>query len=108
MLFRSCKECEKETKRLYKENKLNDIQESNLSEKECSKCNKVQPISEYTIHLYMKDGYCSNCKTCSRIELNSKRKINKDNAVSYVCDLCDKSYSRKDTFNRHKKTCSSK
>ena len=104
----TCKECEKETKRLYKENKLKDIQESNLSEKECSKCNKVQPISEYTIHLYMKDGYCSNCKTCSKIELNSKRKINKDNAVSYVCDLCDKSYSRKDTFNRHKKTCSSK
>lgn len=53
----------------------------------------------------MKDGYCNNCKTCSRKELNAKRQVNKENDISYTCDKCDKSYSRKDTFNRHKKTC---
>ena len=54
----------------------------------------------------MKDGYCPNCKSCSRLETNTKRKINKENNVSYSCEICNKSYSRKDTFNKHKKSCS--
>jgi len=54
------------------QNNLKDIQESNLSEKECSKCNKIQPISEFSMHLYAKDGYYSNCKTCSRIEFKKR------------------------------------
>lgn len=53
----------------------------------------------------MKDGYCRNCKSCSRIQNNSKRKVDKDNHISYSCNKCHKSYSRKDTFNKHKKSC---
>ena len=87
---------------------MNEIEKNDLQEKECLKCNTIQPISEFTKHLYMKDGYCKNCKSCSRIETNSKRKIEKNKDVSYTCDICEKSYSRKDTFNRHKKTCSIK
>ena len=65
-----CKDCEKESKRLYKERKLKEIEEANLQEKECFKCNKIQPICEYTLHLYTKDGYTKNCKSCSRLEIN--------------------------------------
>ena len=101
----TCKQCEKEAKLRYKENKMQKIRENELKEKECMKCKTVQPISEFTIHFYMKDGYCNNCKTCSRTQLNSKRKMNKTNDITYSCDICQKSYSRIDTFNRHKKTC---
>ena len=66
---------------------------------------KMKPIKEYTIHLYSKDGYCINCKSCSRVQNNSKREIDKHNNIKYNCDKCDKTYSRKDTFNRHKKVC---
>jgi len=104
----TCKECEKEAKRIYKERKLKEIEEANLQEKECYKCNKIQPICEYTIHVYTKDGYTKNCKTCSRIDLNSKRKVDKENNVSYICENCNKTYLRKDTFTKHKKTCSNK
>ena len=104
----TCKECEKNAKKIYKENKLNEMKKNDLQEKECLKCNTIQPISEFTKHLYMKDGYCKNCKSCSRMETNSKRKMEKNKDISYTCDICEKSYSRKDTFNRHKKTCSIK
>ena len=103
----TCKECEKNIKKMYKDRKLKEITEANLHEKECFNCNKIQPISEFTIHLYTKDGYCKNCKTCSRNQINSKRKINKENNVSYKCEKCNKIYSRKDTFNRHNKVCTS-
>lgn len=104
----TCRECEKNSKRIYKENKINEMKKNNLQEKECFKCNKLQAVSEFTVHLYMKDGYSKNCKTCSRAETNLKRQVNKDNHISYVCDKCEKSYSRKDTFNKHKKMCSIK
>lgn len=102
----TCRKCEKESKKIHKQNKLHKIKEDKLNEKECVKCKTVQPISEFTVHLYMKDGYCPNCKSCSRLETNTKRKINKENNVSYSCEICNKSYSRKDTFNKHKKSCS--
>lgn len=105
-LHTTCKKCEKESKKLYKESKMKKIKEDKMQEKECTKCKTIQSISEFTVHLYTKDGYCANCKSCSRLETNSKRKVNKENNISYSCELCNKSYSRKDTFNRHKKTCS--
>ena len=105
-LHTTCKQCEKEGKQRYKEHKMQKIKENELKEKECMKCKTTQPISEFTVHFYMKDGYCNNCKTCSRADINTKRKINKTNDITYSCDICQKSYSRVDTFNRHKKTCS--
>jgi len=105
-LHTTCKKCEKESKKLYKESKMKKIKEDKIQEKECTKCKTIQSISEFTVHLYTKDGYCANCKSCSRLETNSKRKVNKENNVSYSCEICNKSYSRIDTFNRHKKSCS--
>jgi len=105
-LHTTCKKCEKESKKLYKESKMKKIKDDKIQEKECVKCKTIQSISEFTLHLYTKDGYCGNCKSCSRLETNSKRKVNKENNISYSCELCNKSYSRIDTFNRHKKSCS--
>lgn len=32
--------------------------------KECSKCHRVIPVSEFSRDKYNKDGFCSQCKDC--------------------------------------------
>lgn len=101
----TCRECEKERKRIYKENKKGQMLISKLQEKECKTCQDVKPISEYTVHLSNADGYCANCKSCTKEKDNARRKLDKENKIVFHCDSCNKSYARKDTFSRHKKSC---
>jgi len=99
------KECEKENKKIAKERKKAQMVINNITEKECKTCKTMQPISEYVIHLYNADGYCANCKNCSKKMDNERRKIDKDNNIVYECNRCNKKYTRKDTLSRHKKSC---
>ena len=54
---------------------MKQVKEEQIKEKVCGTCSKMKPIKEYTIHLYSKDGYCINCKSCSRVQNNSKREM---------------------------------
>jgi hypothetical protein len=79
--------------------------EANLKEKQCVTCEEIKPIKEFGIHLYNKDGYNTNCRECCKIKDHTRRQIDKDNNIRYQCENCDKSYSRKDTYSKHKKNC---
>ena len=100
-----CRDCEKENKKIRKENKKVQMQKDNITEKKCKTCNIVQPTSEYTQHLSNADGYCPNCKSCSRNMDNERRRLDKENKVYYECNRCNSKYSRKDTLARHSKSC---
>ena len=100
-----CRDCEKENKKIRKENKKVQMQRDNITEKKCKTCNIVQPTSEYTQHLSNADGYCPNCKSCSRNMDNERRRLDKENKVYYECNRCNTKYSRKDTLARHSKSC---
>jgi hypothetical protein len=100
-----CRDCEKENKKILKENKKAQMLKDNITEKKCKTCNKVQDVSEYTQHLSNADGYCPNCKSCSRNMDNERRRLDKENKVYYECNRCNTKYSRKDTLARHKKSC---
>jgi len=100
-----CRDCEKENKKIRKENKKVQMQRDNITEKKCKTCNIVQPTSEYTQHLSNADGYCPNCKSCSRNMDNERRRLDKENKVYYECNRCNSKYTRKDTLARHSKSC---
>jgi len=100
-----CRDCEKENKKIRKENKKAQMLKDNITEKKCKTCNKVQNVSEYTQHLSNADGYCPNCKSCSRNMDNERRRLDKENKVYYECNRCNSKYTRKDTLARHSKSC---
>lgn len=41
-----------------------DMDTENITEKQCAKCGKVKPISEFYRRTASKDGYQPYCKTC--------------------------------------------
>lgn len=98
-----CRLCEKESKKKYKETKKETMKE--ITEKKCSTCDIVKDISNFSEHLYTKDGYVSHCKECVKNNSNNKRTIDKENNIRYKCGRCGFDYSRKDVLIRHQKTC---
>ena len=96
-----------------------------IKEKQCTKCKKIKPISEFRKDKYKKDGYKNSCKYCEdhRYRLicqqcgeefygshktqkycskkcRDKSKINK---IKFNCDYCGKeSETIESEYNRHK------
>jgi phage anti-repressor protein len=101
-----CKDCCKISKLAYKKQKQ-EIQKT-ITEKRCAACLSIKPISEFTQHLYTKDGYTLNCKPCANEILKTKRQIVKDAGVRYKCGKCSADYARIDTLNKHIKNCNGK
>ena len=81
-----------------------------LKEKKCSICETVKDISQFSKHLYNKDGYVNNCYECIRSITNNSRNVDKDTGIRYKCYKCNKDYARKDSLLKHVKTdvCSKK
>ena len=98
-----CKVCEKIGKQKYVEKKKSEFVE--LSEKKCQLCNTVKEISNFSSHLYNRDGYVNNCLECSKEITNKARLRDKNENIRYKCGKCDKDYSRKDTLLKHTRTC---
>lgn len=46
--------------------------------KQCFKCKKVKPLSEFYKHPQMKDGHVNKCKSCNRKDVRENRKKNVD------------------------------
>lgn len=90
-------------KKKYKLKKQENIK--NITEKKCETCDKVKEISNFTKHLYTKDGYVSHCNECIKKNCNSKRELDKENNIRYKCGRCGNDYSRKDVLIKHQKTC---
>jgi hypothetical protein len=99
----TCRLCEKECKKKYIDTKKEIM--ATITEKQCKTCNLVKDISNFTKHLYMKDGYVNYCNLCIQQNSNQKRKIDKENNIRYQYGKCGRNYARKDTLIRHQKAC---
>jgi hypothetical protein len=51
--------------------------------KECFKCNRVLPLSEFYTHPRMEDGHLNKCKTCTRRDVRDRRKVNRQHYLDY-------------------------
>jgi hypothetical protein len=91
-----CKACQKENKLAYKNKSRPEI-----TEKICGICKEMKNVTNFSVHLYNKDGYVNNCYSCISIATNDKRKIDKENRIKYKCGFCEKDYTRKDVLQKH-------
>ena len=70
--------------------------------KQCLKCNKIKPISEYYRDKTKKDGYKNHCKACDKLYQSTKRKKYMASTIgTKICGLCgvEKQVSE---FNKYK------
>ncbi len=44
--------------------------------KTCFKCNREKPLSEFYKHAETADGYLGKCKTCTKLDVRTHRRIN--------------------------------
>ena len=98
-----CKVCEKIGKEKYVTRKKSEFIE--LIEKKCQICNELKEISNFSRHLYNRDGYVNNCLDCAKEITNKARLRDKNENIRFKCGKCDKDYARKDTLLKHTKTC---
>jgi len=49
-----------------------------VSKKECFKCRKTLPLTEFYKHKHMRDGHVNKCKRCNKIDVKANREKNID------------------------------
>ena len=54
-----------------------------MKEKECFKCNRIKPLSEYYKHAQMGDGHLNKCKECTKLDALNHREKNIDKIREY-------------------------
>lgn len=79
-----------------------------LKEKTCELCKETKDITNFSKHLYNKDGYVKTCLDCYKKINNKARLADKNDNIRYKCGNCEKDYARKDTLSKHVKNCSEK
>ena len=57
--------------------------EGNLISKECTRCHKMKPVSEFYKHIRRTDGLRSECKKCSKEYCKKYNKENKESKKEY-------------------------
>jgi len=55
-----------------------------MKEKECFKCNKVKPLSEYYKHSGMADGHLNKCKKCTKKDVRERENYLRENDPEWV------------------------
>jgi len=99
----TCRLCEKHAKKQYMLKKQETMEQ--ITEKQCKICNIVKNVTNFSKHLYCKDGYVAHCHDCIQKNSNDKRKLDRENNIRYRCGRCGSDYSRKDVLIKHQKNC---
>ena len=72
--------------------------------KECFKCHKLQPLSEFYKHNQMADGHLNKCKDCTRKETKRNRtEVNREYYIAYDKKRA-KTEKRKDWLKKRRKS----
>jgi len=53
--------------------------------KECSRCRETKPLEEFTKDMYIKDGFCAQCKLCRAAIRQERRERLKSFKKCSVC-----------------------
>lgn len=65
-----------------------------ITEKQCSTCKKIKPVSEFSRHKRHRDGYATICKECTRLSKNQnyaqRKTIEFDYPEYKTCKACKK------------------
>lgn len=97
-----CKNCERLNKAKYKARQI-EIKNSGEMAKTCSKCAEIKPLSDFVEHKYSKGGLTAQCRECVKDSRNARRQQQKSESVRFVCEICEKTYARRDTLATHVK-----
>lgn len=73
-----CKECIKLKVKIRNEKNLEIRKNSSITEKKCSKCNKLKCINDFAKDINKCDGLYSSCKDCNQEYIKKYRKNNKE------------------------------
>lgn len=71
---------------------------------DCAGCGKKKHTSEFNRKEKSQSGYQSFCVVCMNESKKGGREENKTSGAEFLCDICGRSFDRKDSVPRHKRT----